>query len=622
MGNGKYLFSILICFLLLFVFSPINVQADNVCYYQFGDIDESYNNSLKEGNDYYDKYIRYLTYAAIKKCGIPEAGVERLAYHAKNGVSRLFLQMMEEEHLNFVNTSWSLNPHMNYQASNSFMQYMQGNLSDYINYDVTHHNMAAFEFGVMMGGEVLGDSNEFRYFNNSWNTKYKFSESLNSCPTVMRMDYSIKINSSSNFYLTSKVMPIFIDDEYFENGIVENYLFDENLCDLSSNPEILMFSNQTSGNYNMNVYYEGKSCLIDNYSDDFSYLKYDIDSIFNSYLNSGFDYKKIYLDISNSSADVDFKNSSITEEIMNLPYFKGSNSSQAIDAIKRDLEVLEGYSSNIIGCLNSKIEVFQYNGNVKNTNDWLEKYDSKGNSIYVNMMVTLLKKLLDNPNIIDTIAGVKKDDEIKDYVSDLCKSIPETDARIQCMLQQCKSIDIINCRNLASITDYSGLNVIERQIYDGAVNQCKTNGESCIISTCENLKLSMSVNCPAAIKGESEAQKKLESIIDGIIYDLIGSTGVKIHKGGICNLLYDEEKGLGLYIYGGLNLIRIASPILIIILTALDGIKMIASSKEDEQKKFFNHLKVRIICLVLLYLIPTIIKFLLETFVENGICFK
>ena len=82
----------------------------------------------------------------------------------------------------------------------------------------------------------------------------------------------------------------------------------------------------------------------------------------------------------------------------------------------------------------------------------------------------------------------------------------------------------------------------------------------------------------------------------------------------LCNILLgkDNENGLYVYIKGVLNVIRIGGPLLVVILTALDAMKSISSFKDDENKKFWNHLKIRLICVAILILVPTIINFLVK----------
>ena len=104
--------------------------------------------------------------------------------------------------------------------------------------------------------------------------------------------------------------------------------------------------------------------------------------------------------------------------------------------------------------------------------------------------------------------------------------------------------------------------------------------------------------------------------------DIYSNYGINISesdKNAFCSILLGEGENDGLYPYIRLvlNLIRIAGPILVVLLTAFDGMKVITSFKGDENKKFWNHLKIRLICLVILILVPTIINYIVNLFIDS-----
>ena len=155
-----------------------------------------------------------------------------------------------------------------------------------------------------------------------------------------------------------------------------------------------------------------------------------------------------------------------------------------------------------------------------------------------------------------------------------------------------------------------------------AYNECyksrRASAEHEITTNCQNTS-------KEDIKNEIDQQNenvdnRIYESLENYLTDMFEGIGIEItDKNELCTLLYDMENKDGIYQYIELvvNLIRIGGPVLIILLTVFDGIKMITSFKEDENKKFLNHLKIRLICLVLLILIPSLIKFLVDLFITN-----
>lgn len=66
-----------------------------------------------------------------------------------------------------------------------------------------------------------------------------------------------------------------------------------------------------------------------------------------------------------------------------------------------------------------------------------------------------------------------------------------------------------------------------------------------------------------------------------------------------------------------LNYIKIAGPVLVVLLSALDFVKAIASSEEDAFKKVQNKLVIRLVAALDLFLVPTFVTLLLQLI--NGI---
>ena len=91
------------------------------------------------------------------------------------------------------------------------------------------------------------------------------------------------------------------------------------------------------------------------------------------------------------------------------------------------------------------------------------------------------------------------------------------------------------------------------------------------------------------------------------------------HEYNECSQLIDTETegSFGWLLQKLLNYIKIAGPILVVLLSALDFIKAIASSEEDAFKKAQSRLVIRLIAALALFLVPTFVELLLGLI--NGI---
>lgn len=86
-----------------------------------------------------------------------------------------------------------------------------------------------------------------------------------------------------------------------------------------------------------------------------------------------------------------------------------------------------------------------------------------------------------------------------------------------------------------------------------------------------------------------------------------------------CSQLIDTETegSFGWLLQKLLNYIKIAGPILVVLLSALDFIKAVASSEEDAFKKAQSRLVIRLVAALALFLVPTFVELLLGLI--NGI---
>lgn len=89
-------------------------------------------------------------------------------------------------------------------------------------------------------------------------------------------------------------------------------------------------------------------------------------------------------------------------------------------------------------------------------------------------------------------------------------------------------------------------------------------------------------------------------------------------KYSTCNQIIDMTEGhFGWLLQKLLNYIKIAGPILVVLLSALDFIKAVASSEENVFKKAQSRLVIRLVAALALFLVPTLVQLLLGLI--NGI---
>lgn len=157
------------------------------------------------------------------------------------------------------------------------------------------------------------------------------------------------------------------------------------------------------------------------------------------------------------------------------------------------------------------------------------------------------------------------------------------------------------------------LDILVGKYLEGCTGTTQNEQMKCIKNKCNSVKESN--DGASKLADEIESNQKTN---DNNYSQLATSSGKRVSNISgiktdtqICDFLYGDD-GIGDYIKGALNLIMIGGIIITIILSIMDGIKSFASFKDDESKTFFNHLKVRLICIVLLIIIPTVIKFLVD----------
>lgn len=265
-------------------------------------------------------------------------------------------------------------------------------------------------------------------------------------------------------------------------------------------------------------------------------------------------------------------------------------------------------------------------------------YYDESNKYYMNFPVKVLDQF-DNDNIVkyvyalsyflndswaesysSTVCKVASDDKIEKNILSRCDSASNKE---DCEKEICSQYNF-NCYEI--VNSGQKLNDAQTSILAEASSTCKANGEMCIVSKCDEIKQSEGSVCESIVNQETEDEKKLKDKVDKAIKKFIDTyvnVGVDINDADqdqLCDILMgkDNKKGLYPYIKIVLNVTRIGGSVLVVILTGLDVMKVISSFKDDENKKFWNHLKIRLICLVVLILVPTIINFLLNLIIDSA----
>lgn len=305
----------------------------------------------------------------------------------------------------------------------------------------------------------------------------------------------------------------------------------------------------------------------------------------------------------------------IENYIYTLPYFSKSTAEEAYNMIQNDKLKLEDYKNNYSDFEKCISEA--YNTELKDAISQYMKYDSDYQGLYVDAMIKLLD-IFNEENIKAWYDAKKETNYVDSKKNDEeCSHVPESDKKkcIENLVQ--RDINSINCTDLIGKTNLTTTEQILKKSLDEICSN--PNDYNCYLTKCNDAKKkkTTSKSVTELVNDESDAKKTVKSSIDDFYEQLITHTGVKIES-DLCNL-FKEGSVIREYTDIGLNIIKIGGPILVILLTSMDGIKSITSQNEDQNKKFYSHLKIRLICVAVLFLVPTIIQTLLNI-VKIPIC--
>lgn len=430
-----------------------------------------------------------------------------------------------------------------------------------------------------------------------------FDFDMNKCPDLVAFSFNSSSDLFGNHY-NGAIYPYFIDLSTNANNIdnisIEAFKNEFVLSSTRQDFTLLFMSDEYKRiaggiayvNYAYNPSFTGilpeknidpiveKYLKIPNFKSSLDELNKGIDSISNKN-NIGNDT------INNQSAIINELVASITN----------------LDEIPSDLKILKNFNSVKIGntvglrnILNSFLE-----GTGEKAGSWFEKYMQDSKAKYVDALIMVLEMIENNDDIKNL---VNFSDKINESYKDYNYCLKDKHTAENC-IEECKAYYTL------------------RAEYECSEKSSGSNYNACISSypnpsvLCKN-KSASDIQSEIA-STQNDVEESIKDSISKKIVELYENQGIDIGNNDLCSILLGDGKDDGLYFYIRLvlNLIRIAGPILVVLLTAFDGMKVITSFKGDENKKFWNHLKIRLICLVILILVPTIINYIVNLFIDS-----
>lgn len=423
---------------------------------------------------------------------------------------------------------------------------------------------------------------------------------MNKCPDLVAFSFNSSKDIIFGKHYNSAIYPYFVDLSSLNTNNIDNISIEafKNEFVLSNTGQdfTLLFMSDDYKIITGGIAYVNYS-----YNPSFNETKPErnIDPIVDKYLK--IDGISEILNQINKNIDDSFETGSISKDsyqIDDSALNKALNNITDYDSISSELAVLEKFNS---------VTVSKYTGlrNILNAflsesaagykaSEWFSKYMPDSKSQYADALEILL--------------SILNSDEIKSKREQL-KNLDDVSKEFNHCMQY--KLTIENCMS-------------ECQKYY-KWNACKdeSNISSCINAypnnVCDNKTgedVSNDMN-----KSQKDIKEDIKDIVEKKLIQYYENKGIEIGDDkDFCDILIgkDNKNGLYPYIKIVLNVTRIGGTVLVVILTGLDVMKVISSFKDDENKKFWNHLKIRLICLVVLILVPTIINFLVKLVIESA----
>lgn len=435
--------------------------------------------------------------------------------------------------------------------------------------------------------EVSGnDTNGKPYsmLSNNWYGYSSINSFANTCPDIVVMSNDLTFPQIfKNFYSFGNISTTFY------NALTDSYFADTDMETLYNNYGFLLISKNATTRLQMATIY----IYTGYYGINLDIYRENINPIIEKYLKiNGFEelLKEINLSLDTNGTI----NSETYQKVVALITNQLSNNNMSINDVENDINELKEFDNTISGGIFNALKSYisPYGLTVSK---WYDEYMPGSPSKYIRALLLILPVLNDDEIMQKVQTNKDLDDANRNYQQ--CLKNEHT-------LENC----LEECQEFYKLSDCQDSSNISACIKAYPSNVCKGKNTSDIQADID--------------KAKKEDEEKLKDLIGKKMTDIYSNYGINIgesDKNAFCRILLGEGENDGLYPYIRLvlNLIRIAGPILVVLLTAFDGMKVITSFKGDENKKFWNHLKIRLICVVILILVPTIINYVVDLFIGS-----
>ena len=444
-------------------------------------------------------------------------------------------------------------------------------------------NRQTVEEILEVGGEDV-NGKPFSTLSNGWYGYSSKDSFTNTCPDIVVYSNDTTFPQIfKNYYSVGNI------SSSFYSALTDSYFVDTDRDALYRTYGFLLISQNAATRLQMATIYP----YIGYFGLDFEYdIQKDVHSIIKKYL--ALDGWKDLLDDVNLSLDTKKNPNDKIERIKNILIQQIENESLNID-IDSDLKILKRFDEPLGGVFNAlESYLSKYDMTVS---EWYDNYMPNNQTKYIRALLMILS-LFDDPSVKEKMTqlnDLKKASTNYGYCR-LNFMGDEEKIKEECK-DSCVNFMTLNC---ATTSDPSGC------MMNASLTCSKADSDS--IQSQMNDKI-------------DDTKQKLNEEITVKLIKYFENKGIEIGDDkDFCDILVgkDNEKGLYPYIKMVLNVIRIGGPVLVVILTAFDVMKVISSFKDDENRKFWNHLKIRLICLVVLILVPTIINFLVKLVIESS----
>ncbi len=235
-------------------------------------------------------------------------------------------------------------------------------------------------------------------------------------------------------------------------------------------------------------------------------------------------------------------------------------------------------------------------------------------------IVNIVGKKGDDSQSTSSNANSRQQYKLKSSTASSCQYVSEPDEAVQLDVTQKSNKLSFSCSVQAAVSTACNVTNSSASIFDNNgtftcpayVYATKTLENS---SNLSRYKLTIEDSGTEADQDRTEEKDKADGTVN--IDDMNGTIGCTGVFGTVDANGNFTEESFGWLIQTALNYIKIAGPILVILLSMIEFIKAILSSDEEAMKKAQSRLVIRIIAVVVLFLLPFLVGEVLKLI--NGI---